>query len=847
MLTTGTTLGPYQILSLLGKGGMGEVYRARDTRLGRDVAVKVIAADQMCGDTRRFEQEARAAGALNHPNVCAVFDIGTHEGSPFVVMELLEGASLRARLNQGPIPARKAIEWAAQAAHGLAAAHEKGIVHRDLKPENLFLTKDGRVKVLDFGLAKLTRPDLLAPAGEETLTIVATRTGAMMGTAGYMAPEQVRGEPVDHRADLFALGAVVYELLTGRRSFAGETLYETSDRIVHADPPPLSASGREMPAGIEAIVRRCLEKIPEERFQSAKDLAFDLGAISVSGSQTLSRVAVGRVSRRVGRWLFVGGLLAAVLLTIGFGIGQRQSSHPQPTFRKVSFGRGNVTSARFSSDGNSVIYNASWDGRESGLFSTHVDAPEVVPLEPRNGRVASIRGGEATIIMPAEGGATGGTLATIPIGGGTPRPIRQNVSYADLGPDGKNFAVVVREAGRARLEYPPGRVLFESSVGISYPRISPDGNRLAFFQARGGAGWRIVVVDVAGRNTVLSGGWADIGGVAWSPDGSEVWFSAGKLWGWTSLYAVTLDRKVRPVLEGCSALWLHDIDRNGRVLVSGGTAATEIWGRGPGDAGERSYSWLDGSLADGISADGTGLLFTECSVGGGAGLSMYMRRLDGSLPVRLARAVNPSGLSADGAWAIGTTDSSLLVIPTGVGEPRTLPSGSLENVWGGFFPDGKRILITGNEPGRPQRLFVQDIDGGLPRPISPEGVLTMSRYSVSPDGTQVAAIADGVPVLVPTDGGEPRRIEGLNAGEAVIAWTRDGRSLFVVETRSATAVRVVLFELASRTRKLWRELTLNDPTGAMIIGQPKIAQDGDVYFYSVNRTLNNLYLVDGLR
>jgi serine/threonine protein kinase len=210
-LSSGTRLGPYEIVAAIGAGGMGEVYRARDPRLGRDVAIKVIptglsgSADRM----RRFEQEARAAGSISHPNVCAIFDIGTHEGSPYVVMELLEGESLQARLAAGPAPVRTAIEWAAQAAQGLAAAHEKGIVHRDLKPANLFLTRDGRVKVLDFGLAKLTRPEAPARSGDTPASIPATETGTILGTAGYMAPEQVRGEVADHRADVFALGAIL--------------------------------------------------------------------------------------------------------------------------------------------------------------------------------------------------------------------------------------------------------------------------------------------------------------------------------------------------------------------------------------------------------------------------------------------------------------------------------------------------------------------------------------------------------------------------------------------------------------------------------------------------------------
>ena len=286
MLNTGALLGRYEITAAIGAGGMAEVYCARDTRLGRDVAIKIITAELKSSpeSIKRFEQEARAAGALNHPNVCAVLDVGMHEDSPFVVMELLDGESLRERLNAGPVPIRKSLDWAAQAARGLAAAHEKGIVHRDLKPENLFIMKDGQAKVLDFGLAKLMQPAVLAPSGEKPVSVSPTEAGTILGTVGYMAPEQARGEATDHRADLFALGAILYELLTGRRAFSGASPLETLYLICHEEPAPLIASGREIPLGLEAIVRRCLEKEPLQRFQSASDLAFDLNACLQHGN-----------------------------------------------------------------------------------------------------------------------------------------------------------------------------------------------------------------------------------------------------------------------------------------------------------------------------------------------------------------------------------------------------------------------------------------------------------------------------------------------------------------------------------------------------------------------------------
>ncbi|HLN93764.1 MAG TPA: serine/threonine-protein kinase, partial [Thermoanaerobaculia bacterium] len=287
-LSAGTRLGPYEILSPIGAGGMGEVYRAKDPRLGREVAVKVLPASfsKDPDRLRRFEHEARAAGVLNHPNITAVYDIGSVEGSPYVVSELLEGETLRSRLDAGPLAPRKALDYAIQIARGLAAAHEKGIVHRDLKPENLFVTKDGRVKILDFGLAKLIRSEEGVDLTELPTATVGTEPGIVMGTLGYMSPEQVRGKPTDHRSDIFAFGAILWEMLSGRRAFHADTPADTMTAILTKEPPDLSASGRDVPPGLERIVRHCLEKNVDERFHSAHDLAFDLEALStVSGSR----------------------------------------------------------------------------------------------------------------------------------------------------------------------------------------------------------------------------------------------------------------------------------------------------------------------------------------------------------------------------------------------------------------------------------------------------------------------------------------------------------------------------------------------------------------------------------
>ena len=281
-IAAGTRLGPYEIIAPVGAGGMGEVYRARDTRLGRDVAVKVLPSSYADNKERlqRFEQEACAASALNHPNILSIYDIGTHNGSPYVVSELLEGQTLRERLNGSALPSRKAIDYARQIAHGLAAAHEKGILHRDLKPENLFLTKDERVKVLDFGLAKLTGNADPQMQAEIPTRRIDTNPGVVMGTVGYTSPEQLQGRVLDHRSDIFSFGAIFYEMLSGRRAFHGESAAETMSAILKEDPADLSETNKNIAPAIERVVHHCLEKNREARFHSASDLAFALEALS---------------------------------------------------------------------------------------------------------------------------------------------------------------------------------------------------------------------------------------------------------------------------------------------------------------------------------------------------------------------------------------------------------------------------------------------------------------------------------------------------------------------------------------------------------------------------------------
>jgi Tol biopolymer transport system component len=842
---------------------MGEVYRARDTRLGRDVALKVVHPRLATDPERlsRFEKEARAAAQLDHPNILVVHDIGAHEGSPFIVSELLEGQSLREKLGE-PLPPKKAVEYAVQVAHGLAAAHEKGIVHRDIKPENVFVTKDGHVKILDFGLAKLIQPSIPSVSLTEALTATPTTdANVIMGTVGYMSPEQVMGKPLDARSDLFSLGVVLYEMLSGKRPFQKDTAAETMAAILKEEPPELSGTDKPVPPGLDRIVRHCLEKEPSSRFQTARDVGFALESLSQATTAGTAPLRAGGRRRRLA--VAALGITLAVGLVGFFLLGRRSATLASPTFQKLTFGKGWVGAARFTADGNSIVYSARWEDRDLQLHTSRLDAPVANTVEPGQALVVGIHGGEMAVLLPPEIGSSraqqysrGWLLATLPVGGGTPRPVLEGVFAADWSPDGKAFAVVRSDGGRRRLEFPPGHVLFETAGGIGSPRISPRGDYVAFAHSRvtGDIAGSVDVVDSSGKLTILSDGWGGVQSVAWRPDGREVWFSAGRIWGWYSVHAVTLDGKLRTVLEAAGSLELKDVFRDGRVLLSSGTITNEIWGRGPGDSAERSFSWLDGSGAFGVSADGTSLLLCEVSVGGGPTRSVFLRRLDGSVPVRLG-AGRARGLSPDGAWALSTLQApepALLAIPTGAGETRRLPRGSLAGYhWASFFPDGRRILIVGHEAGRPMRLFVQDVASGGPRPLSAEGFRVPEPSAcVSPDGKWIVATPEGgtaAPVLLPVDGGEPRPVEGLGATDIPIAFSQDGRSLFVRESAPIRLARVVRFDLGTRTRTLWKELRPRDPSGAWFVYQPVLARDGEVYFYTLIRELDNLYLVDGLR
>ena len=845
-LAAGTRLGPYEILAPLGAGGMGEVYRARDGRLGREVAIKVLPG-RLAEDAERlsrFEREARAAAALEHPAILNVHDVGTENGRPYVVSELLEGETLRERLAQGRLPTRKAVEIAIQIAHGLAAAHEKGIVHRDLKPENLFVTADGRAKILDFGLARLTGPEGASDPNTPTKTRQ-TDPGAVLGTAGYMAPEQVRGRTADHRSDLFAFGVVLFEMLTGRRAFQGPSSVETLNAILKDDPLE-EVAATPLPPALERIVRHCLEKNPGERFQSAHDLAFDLQSSSGTSGASARVPLPGRRGLMVAL-AAVAGLAAAG--TAGYYLGRRE--RPSLTFQSLSFRRGSVDSARFSPDGQSVFYTAKW-GEEAGLFLVALDSREPRPLEPA-GRVVGVAAGEVAILVPGE---DGNTLVRVPVGGGAPREMLSRVEAADWARNGQ-FAVVRQEGGLQRIEFPPGHTIYTTQNQLYDIRVSPSGALVAFQEGVRDytQGW-VGLVEVGGRLRVRNRGF-NIEGPVWAPGEREVWFVTRRER--PALVAMDLNGRERVVYQSPEILSLFDIAGNGGALLASGFRRTELMALPPGETRERDLSWLGRSVVTDLSPDGRAVLFEDGAYAKGRPY-LFLGATDGRPPVQLGIGT-PASLSPDGQSVLGLstpgpgagTGPVLQVIPTGAGEARTLPAGSITTQLDAFWlADGRRIVIKGNEKDRPQRLFLQDVEGGLPRPFTPEAVIS-DHPTIAPGGEGVVAGEMGPRArykLYPIAGGEPHDLPGLREGDIPLRYDRDGHFLFVREPTPGEPTRALVVRLDVRTgrREPWKDLHPADPAGVTeILPWIRLSADGRVHAYSYERTLSNLYVVSGLQ
>ena len=851
-LTPGTKLGPYEIIAPLGAGGMGEVYRARDTRLGRNVALKIL-PDAFAADPdrkRRFEKEARILGALNHPNLLAVFDVGNQDGRFFLVSELLVGQTLRRRIAEGPLPLGKAVDYAVQIAHGLTAAHCTGIFHRDLKPENILITADDRVKILDFGLAK--QIDLACAKSDETqaLNDLKTTTGVFMGTPGYMAPEQVRAQEVDHRADIFSFGTIFYEMVSGQRAFKGATSIEIMNATLKQEPPDLGENSVGVNPALQRIIRRCLEKKSEQRFQCASDLTFAIVALSDAPKATHAvRAAAKRSKAGLVAVLVAAGFAAAGV----FRLGMLAGDHGVPEFRRLFFGPGYISSARFTPDGQSVVFSAGFYGRPREIFSTRLDghswrSMDLPPADilgiAENGKMAVLLGARNFLQW-----MTLGTLGEAPLSGGAPREILDDVCDADITSDGKEYAIVRCGGNVQNLEFPIGHVLFRTNGWISQPRISPRGDDIAFLEhpLAGDDRGYVSLVDTSGNKKRLTGEWLSEFGVAWSRSSKEIWFSSSSEAGPRELHAVTRSGSQRIITSTANDVSLHDISNDGSVLLANVHSTTEI---DIGHKGSHSDRLLELPHEHvnivGLSYNGKVIALGASGAGSGPDYSTLVMTEGTAEAVRLGDG-DPGGISPDGKWVLSVMPSQpgrLVLYPTGTGQARSInvsPLHVLNDVCS-WTSDGSKILFTGADQDGPPRAYLLDAQSGVTRPITPPGT---SDAIISPDGQYVIARnSSNKFVVYPVSGGEPGSVGGLAADEVPIQWEISNRKLYVWNRK--LPAKIFLLDIKTAARVLWLEITPAQVSG-LLYGEVIITPDGKSYGYRYRRVLTDLFLAKGLR
>jgi Tol biopolymer transport system component len=779
-LAAGSKLGPYEILGQIGAGGMGEVYRAKDPRLGREVAIKVLPASMSTDPERlrRFEQEARAASALNHPNILAIHDIGTNasDGAPYVVSELLEGETLRERIAGTALAPRRTIEIARQIALGLAAAHEKGIVHRDLKPENVFLTSDARVKILDFGIAKLTQPEGTV-ASETSLPTQSrgTEPGVVIGTIGYMSPEQVRGKPVDARSDIFSFGAILYEMLSGRRAFRGDTAADTMTAILKEDPPELSETNKNVPPGLQRIVRHCLEKSPEARFRSTSDIAFDLEALSETSAEPRAAAATGVSSGRTLRTA-IAAVAGAALLFLAYRFGRRTPSAAadgaplQAHFTQLTSDPGVEENPALSPDGkllayvsratgNADIYVLRVGGKNPIDLTKDEPADDVEPaFSPDSSQIAfrSDRQGGGVFVM----GSTGESVRRL-----------TDTGYAPAwSPDGKQI-VFVTESFRDPLDRAFNSELWSVEVASGakrklyggdavQPSVSPHGLRIAFWGLPQGSQRDIFTIPLkglaAGEKPVAVTDDAPVDwNPIWSPDGKFLYFGSNR--------------------GGTLNLWRIAIDEaSGKPLGSPEPLTTPSRWSGffsvSGDGKQIAYLALDPMTSvEKFAFDPTS----------GRPLGAPTAILRGSLPL-----IEPD-ISPDGQWiAIRSTGAQddLFLLKSDGSTLRQLTNDPWRDRTPMWSPDGKRIAFHSDRSGTYEAWTIQPDGSGLTQLTHSKGhQVIQPRWS--PDGSRIAW-EDGTQagIVDVTKPGIETNEELPNVSETLRfyprSWSADGRRIF---------------------------------------------------------------------
>jgi Tol biopolymer transport system component len=827
-LAPGTRLGEYEIVVLVGSGGMGEVYRARDARLGRDVAIKVLptyfAADSQ--RLRRFEQEARAAAALNHPNILAVHQMGTHQGAPYLVSELLEGETLRGLLKRGRLAVRKAIDYGVQIARGLAAAHEKGIVHRDLKPENLFVTKDGRVKILDFGLAKLTQRQASSDPGAPTVGL-GTEAGVVMGTVGYMAPEQVRGETADHRTDIFSFGAILYEMLTGTRAFQRPTSAETMTAILNEDPPSISQVTTNIPPALQRVVHRCLEKSPEQRFQNASDLAFALDALSEGSAPSLSAAPARPAIKRTRRLAVAGGI-ALLLLAAALAVYRYSFRRPQP-FRQIEITQlttnGKVKTAAISPDGKYVAYAVNEIGvtpyfggkTKQSLWVRQVAGGDVQVAPPAEVGYLGLTfspDGQSLYAVRSEKGSSENSVYKMPVLGGAAKRLYDRLGLigpVTLSPDGEQMAwgdesgeksesslVVADEAGRWKT------TLATKTFPNGYYQVawSPDGRAIGAVVGHSESGsieWDPVVFDLQDKSerALTHKKWSDVQQLAWMPDGHGMIVAASeRMRGLRQLEYVSYPNgEIRRITNDLNDYLGVSSAVNSQILATVQEKFfLDTWAGSMADPdGVKPITSGGRSMRASWSPDGK-IVYDQ--LGGRGERDIWIMDADGGnatqLTTNLGLVNRAPRVTPNGRYVVFVYDDvspHLWRIDRDGNNPKQLsnsPSDLLQVGFPDFTPDGKWVVY--GKWGPEWGIWKFPLEGGDPVQLN------HTRYAafpaVSPDGRMLAytylddSLENGVAVMS-LENDVPEKRFGI-ATEA-LRWSPDSQSLLYVDTEGGVS------------------------------------------------------------
>ncbi|MDE3245829.1 MAG: serine/threonine-protein kinase, partial [Acidobacteriota bacterium] len=773
------------------------------------------------------------------------------DDTAFAVMELLEGETLREVIARGPLSPRRAVEIGSQIAVGLAAAHGKGIIHRDLKPDNVFVLKDGRVKLLDFGLARnIAAFQSGDPSDAETTAVPGTVAGALMGTVGYMSPEQARGETADARSDIFSFGCLLYEMLSGNRAFQGATAVDVLHGILHAD---VELEGTDLTPGLRRILQHCLDKHPDRRFQGAQDLAFALESSTsttrdpaVSTSQSMLRSAERRP------WLREFVIGAVVLLT-GLGGGTWWTTHalqkPLPTFQRITFRRGNVLHARFTPDGQNVVYAAAWDGRPSEIFLMRADGSGSRPLGLVGATIQSVndKGDLLVILKPGALAATtagAGTLAQATLDGGAPRELLERVLGADYGPDGKQFAVAYQasEGAAFQLDYPLGkRLLVSPGVPLSSVCVSPKGDLVALSVNRPGSA-ALVVVDLQGRaRTLYQTARNNEADLAWAPDGKRVYLMDGE-----SLVAVDLDGKSRRIHADSTLFAIHHVSSTGRMLVEREVVRRISVVRKEGR--DTPLGWQDFTLLVDLSRDGQWALMDEGGGRLGPAGQPLLRRTDGSAPKLLETGV-PLALSPDAQGALIQLPGKpvkLRLLPIGAGTPRDFAMEGWDLLEGAFAPDGSQVYAVARQGESATRIIEFPLDGRPGRMVDSP----LPRFDeITPDGKHFLALDDHRRLMTaPVAGGPAVPAAGqLQAGDFLVGWSAEGK-LRIAHAVDPAHLRIDRLDIRSGERNVWMTLSPPNSTGAVRIRAAKASLDGKTVAFTTGLLdVSDLLILEGLK